>query len=1371
MADAPAIVACGSVDLPAFDASSTADLGTRWRKWVRTFCLLASGRGVGNPGQKRDLLLGLAGEGVQDIHDTLVIAAAADGGPDIFVRTLNALNAYFQPQVNVPFERSVFRKCAMEDGESVALYVTRLKRLAASCDFHDADECVRDQVIDKVLSQYLRRKFLEEGGDLTLVRVLELSRAAEAMDSHLGAYRQHEQQELAVNRVQQQELSVHRVQQRASGGNSQYTPRKGNYTNMSSMVCFRCKRTGHRADSPNCIALDKECRDCGCIGHFSGSRFCKHKTKVNVQGSKTRVSAVGEESEELFTVLDDQEQESGTVSTLDTVGSAKVVVDVAGLPLTVVVDSGAASNLAGEDVCRLLQGKGISLERTAKRLFAYGSKTPLDLAGEMDVTFTCNGVSVRAILYIFRGKSATLLGLVTATKLGVLCIQQSGVGLVSRNIGAVGEGGRAIVGEGGRAIGDLLMEKYPACFTGVGKLKDQTVSLHIDKSITPVAQPVRRIPFGHRELAKEKLDQLVAEDIVERVEGPTPWVSPLVTVAKDDGKDVRICVDMRCANKAIKRERHPIPTLKEILYNLNGAKVFSKVDLKLGFHQLELDVDSRSITTFVTPWGLFRYKRLSLGISSAPEVYQHVIQTVLLGLCGTFNYADDMIVGGSTRKEHDERLEALLRRLSEVNLTLNPKKCQFGLGSVTFLGHVISAEGVSVDPRKVESIQSAREPTNVSEVRGLISLIQYVGVFLKDLANMAEPINWLLRKGVVFSWGNEQRKAFARIKSALSDCDTLAFFDSNAPTRVVADASPTAVGAVLCQTQEGVPRVVAYGHRSLTPIERRYSQTEREALGLVWACEHFRLYLLGTEFELVTDHRPLEFIFNRANSKPSPRIERWALRLMAFSYHVVYVCGEKNIADPLSRLSGATGEVRENVADAYIRQVTQAVIPRALSWTEICGSAEECPETVVVRKALRDGDWNSCPAVFRAVKDELAEFEGVVLRGSRLLVPMKLRDVVLKLAHEGHQGIVKTKLRLRTKVWWPGIDRQAEAICRTCLSCQCVGASQPPEPLVTTRLPETPWVVVSMDLMGPLPSGESVLVCVDYYSRYFEVAVLRVTTAEKVIAHCAAMFGRWGFPEVVRTDNGRQFSGTEFQRYLTTNGIQWISTTPLWPQANGEVERQNRTLLKCLKIATLEKRNMQEELQKFLMAYRSTPHSATGVTPFEAMTGRKMRTKLPGLRVCQPSRSEGRQDEVLRDKDALSKIKRKEYADERRGAVCSDLEVGDRVLVPVPEKSRDKLAPNFEPDPYIVVRKTGSDVTCRNSVGRQLRRNSSCFKRLQVAGDGPEGGNLLPEPMLSEPGGVASDSEVQPPVASRPKRERNLPTKFNDFVLVIGGER
>ena len=208
------------------------------------------------------------------------------------------------------------------------------------------------------------------------------------------------------------------------------------------------------------------------------------------------------------------------------------------------------------------------------------------------------------------------------------------------------------------------MSDYKEIFEGVGKLKDYQVKLHVNPDVPPVAQPVRRTPFSLRDKVKEKIEELVAMDIIEPVEGPTPWVSPVVVVPKQND-EIRLCVDMRRANEAIIRERYPIPTVDEVLQSLNQSTVFSKLDLKWGYHQLELHPDSRSITTFTTHGGLYQYKRLMFGISSAPEVYQHVIQQSLQGCEGVADISDDIIIHGKNTEEHDRRLQRVLERLKE----------------------------------------------------------------------------------------------------------------------------------------------------------------------------------------------------------------------------------------------------------------------------------------------------------------------------------------------------------------------------------------------------------------------------------------------------------------------------------------------------------------------------------------------------------------------------------------------------------------------------------------------------------------------------------------------------------------------------------
>ena len=343
------------------------------------------------------------------------------------------------------------------------------------------------------------------------------------------------------------------------------------------------------------------------------------------------------------------------------------------------------------------------------------------------------------------------------------------------------------------------------------KLKDYQVKLYVDPNIPPVAQPVRRTPFSLRDKVKEKVKELVAMDIIEPVEGPTPWVSSVVVVPKQND-EIRLCVDMRRANEAIIREHYPIPTVDEVLQNLNQSTVFSKLDLRWGYHQLELHPDSRRITTFTTHCGLYRYERLKFSSRSVPACHP----TTLQGCEGIANISDDIIVHGKNNEEHDKRLQRVLERLKEKNLTMNAQKCRFHMTQMVFMGLVLTNNGIGPAEDKVKAIVDAREPQSVSEVRSLLGLANYNARFIPDFATVAEPLRRLIKKGVHFNFGDEQRKAFNKLKKRLSSVEILGYFYKNAKTLIIADASPVGLGAILLQEQQGRKRVISYASKSLS---------------------------------------------------------------------------------------------------------------------------------------------------------------------------------------------------------------------------------------------------------------------------------------------------------------------------------------------------------------------------------------------------------------------------------------------------------------------------------------------------------------------------------------------------------------------------
>lgn len=325
--------------------------------------------------------------------------------------------------------------------------------------------------------------------------------------------------------------------------------------------------------------------------------------------------------------------------------------------------------------------------------------------------------------------------------------------------------------------------------------------------------------------------------------------------------------------------------------------------------------------------------------------------------------------------------------------------------------------------------------------------------------------------------------------------------------------------------------MVSYASKSLTETERRYAQTEKEALALVWAVEKFQIYLLGIRFELETDHKPLEAIFS-PDSTPCLRIERWVLRLQPFSYTVVYRKGKSNIADPLSRLpQGSNDEAFDPDCDVYIRNVVEL---SAIDIDEVEAESGNDEELIELRECLDRGIWNYTSNAIKPYfpfRNELGKVGDMVVRGSRLIIPKGLRRRMLQLAHEGHPGRTKMAERLRSTSWWPGMDNEIARTVDSCEGCRLVGLPERPEPMQRRRMPEAPWVDVAIDFLGPLPSGDYLLVIIDYFSRYKEVEIMRRITSVETVERLERIFVRLGYPTTITLDNGRQFVSREFEDY------------------------------------------------------------------------------------------------------------------------------------------------------------------------------------------------------------------------------------------------
>ena len=440
---------------------------------------------------------------------------------------------------------------------------------------------------------------------------------------------------------------------------------------------------------------------------------------------------------------------------------------------------------------------------------------------------------------------------------------------------------------------------------------------------------------------------------------------------------------------------------------------------------------------------------------------------------------------------------------------------------------------------------------------------------------------------------------------------------------------------------------------------------------MVWGIEHFHLHLYGSSFQVIADHKTLETIFNNPTCKATARLERLQLRLQPCKTKIIYKPGVDNPVDYMTRHPDPMQS--QNLShlsrvDAYINFVTTYVVPPAVTLQEV-KDATAADETLQnLARVITNQRWHEVGkdvSEYQQIKQELSISNGVILRGTRILVPEKLQSQMVMLAHSGHQGILKTKRFLRESVWFPGIDKKVEELVKGCVPCQATNHDPKPasESLQMSPLPQGPSQELSMDFCGPFPNGDYLLVVTDDFSWFPEVEILRSTSAKAVIPHLDSILARQGIAELVRKDNGPPFNSESFQIFATQLGFKHRRITPVWPRANGEAERFMKTLEKAVRTVVIQGKNWRQGLFTFLRQYRATPHRTTGKSPSELLNGRRLKFTLPRVQYDQASPE-------IRQTDAKSKDKVKEYADKRSHAKSTDLNVGDKVLIKQPKKDK-----------------------------------------------------------------------------------------------------
>ena len=750
----------------------------------------------------------------------------------------------------------------------------------------------------------------------------------------------------------------------------------------------------------------------------------------------------------------------------------------------------------------------------------------------------------------------------------------------------------------------------------------------------PVRQPLRRQPLPYRAAIDEHLGQMLAAGVVEPA--VSEWAANVVLAKKKDGS-LRFCIDYRQLNDRTRKDSYPLPRIDECLDALTGAGWFSTLDLRSGYHQVKLSPGDADKTAFVTRRGIFRWKVMPFGLCNAPATFQRLMDIVLSGLNfeACLVYLDDVIIFSSNTEQHLERMRQVFQRMREANLKLKPSKCNLLRRTVSFLGHVVTTDGIAVDPSKVQEVATWPTPQKLRDVRAFLGLCAYYRKFIRGFSLVATPLFALTRKNHTFVWGDDCQAAFDRLKVALTTAPVLSLPVDNAIYTLDCDASDLGIGAVLSQRIDEEERVIAYGSRLLSTAERNYCVTRKELLAVVYFVKLYRQYLLGRRFVLRTDHAALRWL--QRTPEPIGQQGRWLEQLAEFDFEIIHRPGRRHgNADALSRKP--------------CRQCDEAEIEVSLLRGVIeTSQTESVSESVTLEQAQRDDpdlrlvrSWLEAGAEVPSLQDILTESETVkvywyqrdalylkddVLHRrtpegvEQVLVPRALREKFMRLAHTGvtggHLGVRRTRCQVRRRAYWVGWSSEVKRYCAQCGRCCQYRRGPPPRQGPLQPLPcGEPWERLSVDITGPHPRSRRghvyILTMMDNFSKFVEAVPLSNQEASTVAkALVETVIVRYGVPLQILTDQGTNFESNLFKEMCRLLEIDKVRTTSYHPRCNGLIERFHRTLNAMLaKVVSTHQRDWDEMLPYVMAAYRASNHEVTGFSPNYLVFGRENRAPL-----------------------------------------------------------------------------------------------------------------------------------------------------------------
>jgi hypothetical protein len=849
---------------------------------------------------------------------------------------------------------------------------------------------------------------------------------------------------------------------------------------------------------------------------------------------------------------------------------------------------------------------------------------------------------------------------------------------------------KTISGKLEKEFRDVFPDELPA---GLPPEREVDHKIELVPGSTPPSRPTYRLSATELAELKKQLEELVRAGFIQA--SKSPFGAPILFVKKKDGT-MRMCVDYRALNNITVKNSYPLPRVDELFDRLQGARYFSKIDLRSGYHQIRIASEDIPKTAFRTRYGHFEFLVLPFGLTNAPATFMHLMHQTFRPFLDSFVivFLDDILIYSKTLKEHEGHVREVLKVLQKEKLYAKLSKCELMRTEVEFLGHIIGRDGVRMMEDKVKAVVEWPPPTTATHVRAFLGTAGYYRKFIKDFSAIAAPLSDLTKESQKFVWSAAAEAAFQRLKSALSQGPILALPDPNLPYVINTDASGFAIGAVLQQDQGKGFQPIAFLSKKMLDAETRYPVHEQELLAIIHALSSWRHYLLGSSFKVIvrTDHRSLQHF--KTQPQLSGRQSRWKDVIADFNFDIEYVVGKDNVvADGLSRrpdhqevhrmhsskllsTEAAMDPVELRVSAVATRRTTTSSSITSTLLQEVREAARVDPEYARLLQLSAEEQH----------RQHLSAKDGVLLKHDRVYIPScsKIKATILSECHDaavsGHLGSQKTLEQVQRRFYWPKMDAEVRAYVTSCDACQRNKPSQQSTPglLQPLPIPERPWQWVSMDLITALPKSRAGCDAIVVFVCRLTKMVHYVATRTNVTApQLAAIFMRevvrlHGVPERILSDRDPRFTANFWRAVWQMMGTALTMSTAYHPQTDGQTERANRTLEEMIRgYVNWKQDDWDEYLSVLEIAYNNSVQASTGRTPFFLNSGQEIQLPIDkamsAVRDCKNpeavKRVEGIHAAIQQAKLQIAKAQERQqkYADQHRRELT--FQVGDSVLL------------------------------------------------------------------------------------------------------------